>query len=166
DPYGPPGARMYRTGDRARWRPDGNLDYLGRSDRQVKIRGMRVEPGEVENALMRLPGVGQAAVIANTNRRGVLRLVGYAVPAAAGSESAGPDTLRSEKLSSEALSSEALREALADELPEHMVPTVITVLPGPLPLTPNGKLDVAALPAPDLAPTAGVAPSTPAEILL
>ncbi|MBX6388466.1 MAG: amino acid adenylation domain-containing protein, partial [Frankia sp.] len=158
DPFSPrPGALLYRTGDRARWRPDGNLDFLGRSDRQVKIHGMRIEPGEVEDALLRQPGVGQAAVVARRNRRGVLQLVGYAVPRDAGAQqpgAAGP------------LSGDALREALAGLLPEHMVPSVIVVLDGPLPLTPNGKLDTAALPAP--AEPAGplpaeALPSTPAE---
>jgi amino acid adenylation domain-containing protein len=127
------GARMYRTGDRARWRPDGTLEYLGRVDRQVKVRGFRVEPGEVEAALHRHPGVREAAVEARGDTVGTLRLVGYVAPS---DEAAG------------APAAAELRSFLRDLLPEHMVPTAWVVLEA-LPRTSSGKVDRKALPAPD-----------------
>ncbi|GAB3214056.1 non-ribosomal peptide synthetase [Marinactinospora endophytica] len=146
DPYGPPGTRMYRTGDLARRRRDGALDFLGRSDHQVKIRGFRIELGEVEAALADQPGVGQAVVVAREGGPGGPRLVGYLVPAPGST----PDT-------------DAVRAALADRLPGYMVPAALVVLEA-LPLTANGKIDRAALPAPDLAATAGAtAPRDAAE---
>ncbi|MFH9810588.1 amino acid adenylation domain-containing protein [Streptomyces olivaceus] len=126
DPYGPPGSRMYRTGDLVRWVPGRGLDYLGRADGQVKVRGHRVEIGEVESALTALPGVGAAGADVRA-----ARLVGYVVPATG----AGP------------LTPEGVRAALAERLPDHLVPAAVVVLDA-LPLTPNGKLDRAALPAP------------------
>ncbi|MEW2546596.1 non-ribosomal peptide synthase/polyketide synthase [Streptomyces sp. NPDC047002] len=150
DPYGPPGARMYRTGDLARWTADGRLDHLGRADDQVKVRGHRIEPGEVEAALLALPEVAAAAVVAVPDHRGHLRLAAYAVPAP-GAEVPGPA---------------ALRAALLQVLPDHMVPSSFTPLDA-LPLTVSGKLDRRALPAPDLE-AAGrarefTAPRTPQE---
>ncbi|MBB6171884.1 amino acid adenylation domain-containing protein [Nocardiopsis mwathae] len=143
DPFGGPGARMYRTGDRARWRADGNIDFLGRGDAQVKIRGYRIEPGEVENTLMAHPEVSQAAVVVRDDQRGAKRLVAYAAGTAAPGD---------------------LRAHAAAGLPEYMVPSAVVVLDGPLPLTPNGKLDAAALPEPDWnAPVGDAAPATPAE---
>ncbi|WP_043974499.1 non-ribosomal peptide synthetase [Streptomyces microflavus] len=152
DPYGPPGARRYRTGDLVRWRADGQLEFLGRIDDQVKVRGFRVEPGEVEAALLALEGVGGAAVIVREQA-----LVAYVV-AAAGS---APDAARE-------LSPAGLRAALASRLPAHLVPNSVVVLDA-LPLTPNGKLDRRALPAPDRRPDLGggyVAPRTDAEELV
>ncbi|MGU3547001.1 amino acid adenylation domain-containing protein [Methylobacterium sp. A52T] len=131
DPFGRPGARLYRTGDRAARRPDGALDYRGRADEQVKIRGQRVEPGEVAAALRAQPGIAQAAVVARRKPDGPARLVAYAVPA----PGAHPDP-------------QDLRRALAHDLPEALVPAAIVLL-GALPLSPSGKLDARALPEPD-----------------
>jgi amino acid adenylation domain-containing protein len=138
---GEPGARLYRTGDRVRWNAAGELDFLGRTDAQVKLRGFRVEPGEVESALGSLDGVREAIVVVDSDARGGTRLVGYAVPAP-GSETDG----------------EALRAALATILPAHMVPAAVVVI-GALPLTPNGKIDRRALPAPEW--TTGAAHGAP-----
>ncbi|MFF3847778.1 amino acid adenylation domain-containing protein [Streptomyces sp. NPDC002328] len=136
-PSGPPGARMYRTGDLARWTADGRIEYLGRADRQTKIRGLRIEPGEIENALAGHPDVGRAAVTVVPTPAGPV-LAGYAVPA----EGRRPDPV-------------ALREHLRTQLPDWMVPLTVTVLDR-LPATPNGKIDLAALPAPG--PAAGERP--------
>ncbi|MEU2251532.1 condensation domain-containing protein, partial [Streptomyces sp. NPDC019224] len=143
-PFGPPGTRMYRTGDLVRRRADGELEYVGRADQQVKVRGFRVEPGEVEAALAEHPAVAQAAVVAGADR-----LVGYAT--------ARPGrSVRPEELAAH----------LRERLPDYLVPAILTVL-DTLPLTPNGKLDRAALPAPEAAPAgSGREPRTPQEQIL
>jgi amino acid adenylation domain-containing protein len=147
DPYGPPGARLYRTGDRARQRPDGRFEFVGRVDRQVKIRGCRVEPGEVEAALTAHPTVASAFV----DLRGGA-LVGYVSPRASGEVDLAD-----------------LRRDLAQRLPDYMRPSSYVVFAA-LPLTVNGKIDVAALPEPaagehiDKAEVA--APATDAELLI
>ncbi|MFJ8942648.1 amino acid adenylation domain-containing protein [Streptomyces sp. NPDC102395] len=128
-PSGPPGTRMYRTGDLARWTADGRIEYLGRADRQIKIRGLRIEPGEIETVLAGHPDVGRAAVTVVPTPAGPV-LAGYAVPA----EGRRPDPA-------------ALREHLRTELPDYMVPLTVTVLDR-FPVTPNGKIDLVALPAP------------------
>ncbi|MFB7588631.1 amino acid adenylation domain-containing protein [Streptomyces sp. NPDC056169] len=153
DPYGEPGTRMYRTGDRVRWGADGNLEFLGRADGQIKIRGHRIEPGEIESALMACPGIAQAAVLAREDHRSVKRLVAYLVAEAAGAEAEAAVT--------------AARAHVADALPDHMVPSAVVVLEGPLPLTPNGKLDSKALPEPRWTALTGAdTPGTPAETAL
>ncbi|NPC78897.1 non-ribosomal peptide synthase/polyketide synthase [Pyxidicoccus fallax] len=126
------GGRMYRTGDRVRWKADGTLEYLGRVDFQVKIRGFRVEPGEVEIVLCTHEGVREAVVMAREDSPGDKRLVGYVVLKASGTEATLPA---------------AIRAYLQQKLPEHMVPSAIVVLDA-LPLSPNGKVDRKALPAP------------------
>ncbi|MFI7099489.1 amino acid adenylation domain-containing protein [Streptomyces sp. NPDC050161] len=134
DPYGPPGARMYRSGDLARRDPHGRLDHLGRADDQVKIRGFRIEPGEIEAALLSHPATAQSAVVVRTDPATGDRLVAYVVP--------HPDA--------EADPAELRRHATG-LLPGHMVPAAVVVLDD-LPLTANGKLDRAALPAPGALP--------------
>lgn len=131
------GARMYRTGDSARFRRDGTVDFLGRLDDQVKVNGYRVELGEVEAALGALPGAAGCAAAVHTLPSGTAQLVGYLV--------GGPEA---------ALTETGVRDALAATLPTHLVPARVVFLPR-LPLTPNGKLDRRALPAP---PDAGNAP--------
>ncbi|WP_371627472.1 amino acid adenylation domain-containing protein [Streptomyces sp. NBC_01116] len=144
DPYGAPGARMYRTGDLARWTADGELDYLGRADEQVQIRGFRVEPGEARAALAALDEVADAVVLARPAPGGGTRLLAYATPAA------GP------------LAPDRLREALRERLPDYLVPAAVIPVDH-WPLTVNGKLDRNALPEPEAATPGGRAPATPQE---
>ncbi len=131
NPHGP--GRLYRTGDRARWRHDGNLDFLGRADDQIKIHGVRVEPGEIEAALLTLPEIDAAVVKLSPDGTETPRLTAYVV---ASSEAPAKDT-------------DAVRAALGRRLPQHMVPSCFVWL-DVLPMTPNGKIDRKALPAPPL----------------
>ncbi|MBW4698401.1 MAG: amino acid adenylation domain-containing protein [Aphanocapsa lilacina HA4352-LM1] len=148
DPFSDqPGARLYRTGDRGRWLPDGQLEFLGRLDGQIKLRGFRIEPGEIEAVLAQHPAVSAAAVALHEAVPAQPQLVAYIVPAAAG------------------LDLESLRPYLRERLAAHMIPSRCVALRA-LPLTPNGKLDRRALPAPDTALSREATPRTPAEQVL
>ncbi|MGH3515201.1 MAG: amino acid adenylation domain-containing protein, partial [Pseudonocardiaceae bacterium] len=138
NPFGSPGERMYRSGDVARWTPEGELVYLGRSDHQVKIRGFRVELGEIEAALLRRSDIAEAVVVARKSEGGHQRLVAYLVPV-------GPT----------APGSADLRSWLTRSVPDYMVPSGFVLL-DELPLNRNGKLDRRALPAPDFGAVAAV----------
>ncbi|GAA1973185.1 non-ribosomal peptide synthetase [Kitasatospora viridis] len=148
-PGGGQGGRLYRTGDRVRRHADGRLEYLGRLDAQLKVRGVRIEPGEVESALCAHPAVTAAVVGVHRRDEGDHRLVAHVVPAPGA-----------------ALDPQRLRAHLTGRLPEAMIPTAFVLLER-LPLTASGKVDRAALPAPDLdrAQSAGeyVAPRSPVE---
>ncbi|WP_165589738.1 non-ribosomal peptide synthetase [Mycobacteroides immunogenum] len=143
-PFGELGSRMYRTGDLVRWRADGQLHYVARADEQIKIRGYRVELGEIRAALAALAGVEQAVVIATDEPAAGTRLVGYVTGAADPAE---------------------LRSQLSARLPAYMVPAAVMVLDA-LPLTANGKLDTGALPAPEYTAAQYRAPEGPTEEIL
>ncbi|MFI0479419.1 amino acid adenylation domain-containing protein [Actinomadura sp. 9N215] len=138
DPFGGDGSRLYRTGDRVRWTASGHVEFLSRADDQVKVRGYRIEPGEVEAALVAHPSL-QSAVVVTDGDGADRRLVAYLVPVdgGVGAGSGVPDA-------------SALRDHLRARLPEFMIPSMFIELPL-LPLTPSGKLDRAALPAPETA---------------
>jgi amino acid adenylation domain-containing protein len=144
---GEPGARLYRTGDLGRWRAEGSIEFLGRRDNQIKLRGFRIELEEIESALVQLPSVAHAVVMVREDQPGERRLVAYVVPAAGGTSVA------------------ELRAALQEKLPDYMVPASFVYLER-LPLTPNGKVDRRALPPPaseEAADEAGDAPRTVVE---
>ncbi|MEV5442095.1 amino acid adenylation domain-containing protein [Streptomyces sp. NPDC052644] len=149
DPFsGEPGARLYRTGDIVRHLPDGRLEFLGRRDHQLKIRGQRIEPAEVEAALRTLPEVTDAVVIAVPDRHGEPRLAAWVTAPTADA------------------TGHVIRTSAARVLPDAMVPSAVTVL-RELPLTPNGKVDRSALPSPHFTDRAAhIPPETPTERLL
>ncbi|MEU3741535.1 amino acid adenylation domain-containing protein [Streptomyces sp. NPDC032198] len=152
------GERMYRTGDLVRRTGTGDLVYAGRADAQVKVRGFRVELGEIEAALAGHPAVGRAVVILKQDRRGERRLVGYVV--GTGTRPGGPEA------GTETVDGPSVREYAAKALPDYMVPAAVLTL-DTLPVTPNGKIDVPALPAPDFADhVRGRAPAGEAEEIL
>jgi amino acid adenylation domain-containing protein len=146
DPFGEAGERLYRTGDLVHRLADGRLDFLGRIDHQVKVRGFRVELGEIEAALVALAGVSEAVVVAREDTPGDQRLVAYVIGDVA---------------------ADALRQSLRQKLPDYMVPAAFVAL-AVLPLTPNGKVDRKALPAPEWqhAAESYLAPRTPVEEVL
>ncbi len=149
DPFsGSPGARLYNTGDLARYLPDGNIEFIGRVDNQVKLRGFRIELGEIESVLVQHPEVQAAAAIVREDTPGAKRLVAYIVPEKA-----------------EAIPTKELRSYLGSKLPDYMVPSAFVTL-AKLPLTPNGKVDRRALPTPDQRSNLEetfIAPSTPTQ---
>ncbi|MFJ9679414.1 amino acid adenylation domain-containing protein [Streptomyces sp. NPDC101194] len=165
-PSGRPGERMYRTGDLVSWTDDGDLVFRGRADAQVKIRGHRIEPREIEAVLLAHPGVAQAAVLSRPGRGagGNQRLVAYVVPADAPEAGTG-GAAKSEIVFESGFGPGELRDFAARRLPGHMVPAAVVVLDR-LPLTPNGKLDVKALPEPRFAGREYRAPRTPVEEML
>jgi acyl-coenzyme A synthetase/AMP-(fatty) acid ligase len=148
DPFSPQsGARMYRTGDRARWRSDGSIEFLGRVDQQLKIRGFRVEPAEIEAALTRHPAVAQSVVLSRPiNTGGPARLVAWFVPH---SDVPVPEAT-------------ALRAHLAETLPDYMVPSAFVAI-AEIPINRNGKLDANALPSQELGEAEYVEPRTDTE---
>lgn len=148
DPFSAAGGRMYRTGDRVRWRDDGTLEFLGRADQQLKLHGFRIEPGEIESHIARYAGVEQVAVVGVAPPHGDMRLVAYVVP----TEGSPPDIA-------------LLREHVAARVPDYMVPSAFVLIQA-LPLTPSGKLDQKALPAPALVAGDRAEPQTPTQATL
>jgi amino acid adenylation domain-containing protein len=149
NPYGPPGSRMYRSGDLARWRADGSLEFAGRADDQVKIRGVRIELGEINSVITRHPGVAHAATVVRGAQPGGAHLVAYVVPPPGGKAPVPAD----------------LRRHVAAALPSAMVPPAFVAL-DEFPLTPNGKLDRRALPPPEFVTSSGRRARSPREEIL
>ncbi|MFE4632799.1 amino acid adenylation domain-containing protein [Streptomyces sp. NPDC056773] len=148
NPYGPPGTRLYRTGDQAHWDSEGNLHYTGRTDTQIKIRGFRVETTEIETVLTSHPEIAQATLSTHPDHHNTPQLAAYLVTTAPG------------------LSGQDVRLWLRTLLPDHMVPAFVVLLDR-LPLTPNGKIDKRALPVPEAAAVVGGrAPRTELEAAL
>jgi aspartate racemase len=143
NPYGPPGTRLYRTGDLVRLSKRGVIEFIARADRQLKVRGYRIEPGEIEEALLSLTGVRGALIVASPDASGDKRLVAYLT----GDSGAVPETAE-------------LRSSLRTKLPDHMIPAAFVVL-DEFKLTPNGKIDRDALPAPDWRPAPRNKPGLP-----
>jgi amino acid adenylation domain-containing protein len=143
------GGRLYRTGDQARYRPDGTLEFLGRLDHQVKVRGHRIELGEIESCLDRHPQIVRSIVVVR-EKQGDKRIVAYVVPETGSS-----------------ISPEDLKRVLHDQLPDYMIPSTIVMLKE-FPLTPNGKVDRKALPTPEYSPSNDRLsdPKTPTEEIL
>uniref|UniRef100_UPI0024571DFC non-ribosomal peptide synthetase n=1 Tax=Nocardia cyriacigeorgica TaxID=135487 RepID=UPI0024571DFC len=181
NPFGAPGSRMYRTGDLMAWTSDGELNFLGRTDFQVKVRGLRIELGEVEAALLALPSVAQAVVLVRDDHGAGPQLVAYLVPeSVAGFDStrvgsagvadtagagAGADDEGVGAARTSGIDVESIRTGLSRMLPAYMIPTGFVVL-DTLPVNASGKLDRKALPAPVLAHVEFAAPEGPAEILV
>ncbi|MFS8103330.1 amino acid adenylation domain-containing protein [Lentzea alba] len=147
NPFGRPGSRMYRTGDLARWSRTGEIEFLGRADFQIKLRGFRIEPGDVEHALTEHPAVGEAVVVVREDQPGDKRLVAYVV--AEGDEP----------------SARELQLFVRERLPDYMVPSAVVALPA-IPLTANKKLDRARLPRPEASSARYRAPESPREVAL
>jgi amino acid adenylation domain-containing protein len=145
DPFSPvPGARLYRSGDLGKYLPDGKIVFMGRADKQIKVNGYRIEPGEVEAAILRHAHIKDALVLAREDNAGNNRLVAYLIP------TAGAEVPAIQKM----------RAFLQDKLPTYMVPTAFVGL-GQFPITPTGKVDINALPAPGVRPDSGAAYAAP-----
>nr|AGS49469.1 long-chain-fatty-acid--CoA ligase [uncultured bacterium esnapd6] len=148
NPFGPPGTRMYRTGDLARWSPSGEIEFLGRADFQIKLRGFRIEPGDVEHALTQHPAVREAVVMVREDQPGDKRLVAYVVA----DDAEIPPVAQ-------------MQQFVRELLPDYMVPSAVVTLPA-IPLTANGKLDRARLPRPEAGTAKYRAPETPTQVAL
>ncbi len=165
----PHASRLYKTGDRARFLPGGDIEFLGRADQQIKVRGFRVEPGEIEAALRRHPALADALVLPWQPRDGGTQLAAYVVPALSGwpaAEQAPDAPAGARALLPPDTFAQELRAFLGRTLPAHMIPAA-TIALAALPLTPNGKIDRRALPPPGdggaLHKGGSIAPATPAE---
>jgi acyl-coenzyme A synthetase/AMP-(fatty) acid ligase/acyl carrier protein len=152
NPFSAPGERLYRTGDRTCYRADGVIEFLGRIDHQIKIRGYRVEPGEIESHLLKHPLVRQAVVVAREGRGRVWRLVAYLVieqDVKTGGESIDSDQVKGNGATEIASYAETFRGFLKETLPDYMIPSLFLILKR-MPLMPNGKIDRKALPEMDI----------------
>jgi amino acid adenylation domain-containing protein/non-ribosomal peptide synthase protein (TIGR01720 family) len=156
DPFGPAGSRLYRTGDLVRWNSDGQLEFIGRSDFQLKIRGQRVEPGEIEAVLVEHPAVARAVVTVRERPGLTPQLIGYVSRT---DVLDGSGAHRAQELAAE------LKQFVAGQLPAHMVPAAMVVLPQ-FPLAPSGKVDRARLPEPEFIAGEHVEPDNDTEALI